>query len=53
MLLYVPRERLLPRKVPEMSGMNIKTGYKLHTLGTFFCGLAAMLTMSAMYAIFC
>ena len=39
--------------VTQMSGMNIKTGYKLHTLGTFCCGLAAMLTMSAMYAIFC
>ena len=24
MLFYVPRERLLPRKVPEMSGMNVK-----------------------------
>lgn len=39
--------------VTQMSGMNIKTGYKLHTLGTFLCGLAAMLTMSVMYAVFC
>lgn len=39
--------------VTQMSGMSIKTGYKLHTLGTLMCGLAAMLTMTAMYAIFC
>ena len=37
----------------QMSGMSIKTGYKLHTLGTFLCGLSAMLTMCLMHAIFC
>ena len=39
--------------VTQMSGMSIKTGYKLHTLGTLMNGLAAMLTMTLMYAIFC
>lgn len=39
--------------VTQMSGMSIKTGYRLHTLGTLMCGLAAMLTMVLMYAIFC
>ena len=37
----------------QMSGMSVKTGYKLHTLGTFLCGLAAMLTMCLLHAIFC
>lgn len=39
--------------VTQMSGMNVKTGYKLHTLGTLLCGFAAMLTMSFVYAVFC
>ena len=39
--------------VTQMSGMSIKTGYRLHTLGTLMCGLAAMLTMVLMYAFFC
>ena len=39
--------------VTQMSGMNIKTGYKLHTLGTFLCGMSAMLTMCFMHAVFC
>ena len=39
--------------VTQMSGMNVKTGYKLHTLGTLLCGLGAMLTMSFVYAVFC
>ena len=39
--------------VTQMSGMSIKTGYKLHTLGTLLCGLAAMLPMCLLYAIFC
>lgn len=39
--------------VTQMSGMSIKTGYRLHTLGTLLCGLAAMLTMCVVYAIFC
>lgn len=37
----------------QMSGMSIKTGYKLHSLGTFLCGLSAMLTMCFMHAVFC
>ena len=37
----------------QMSGMSIKTGYKLHSLGTFLCGMAAMLTMCFIYAVFC
>ena len=37
----------------QMSGMSIKTGYKLHTLGTFLCGMSAMLTMCLMHAVFC
>ena len=39
--------------VTQMSGMSVKTGYKLHTLGTLLCGLAAMLTMTLVYSIFC
>ena len=39
--------------VTQMSGMNVKTGYKLHTLGTLLCGFGAMLTMSLIYAVFC
>ena len=39
--------------VTQMSGMNVKTGYKLHTLGTLLCGFGAMLTMSFVYAVFC
>lgn len=39
--------------VTQMSGMNVKTGYKLHTLGTLLCGLGAMLTMTLVHAIFC
>ena len=37
----------------QMSGMSIKTGYKLHTLGTFLCGMSAMLSMCFIYAVFC
>ncbi len=37
----------------QMSGMSIKTGYKLHSLGTFLCGLSAMLSMCFFYAVFC
>ena len=39
--------------VTQMSGMNVKTGYKLHTLGTLLCGFGAMLTMSLIHTIFC
>ena len=39
--------------VTQMSGMNVKTGYKLHTLGTLLCGFGAMLTMSFIHAVFC
>ena len=37
--------------VTQMSGMNIKMGYKLHTLGTLVCGLSAMLTIWAIFSI--
>ncbi len=37
--------------VTQMSGMSIKTGYKLHTLGTLVCGLSAMLTIWAVFSI--
>lgn len=37
--------------VTQMSGMDIKTGYKLHTFGTLVCGLAAMLTIWAVFSI--
>jgi len=37
--------------VTQMSGMNIKTGYKLHTLGTLICGLSAMLTIWFVFSI--
>lgn len=39
--------------VTQLSGMNIKTGYKLHSAGTFLCGLTAMLAVWVAYMIFC
>lgn len=39
--------------VTQMTGMPVKTGYKLHTVGTLFCGLAAMTGVWAMHIIFC
>jgi gluconate:H+ symporter, GntP family len=37
----------------QMSNMNVKTGYKLHTLGTLICGFTAMTVVWIIYAIFC
>lgn len=39
--------------VTQMSGMNVKTGYKLHTLGTLASGLAAMFLTWIVYLIAC
>ena len=39
--------------VTQMSNMNVKTGYKLHSLGTLICGLTAMLVVWTMYVLFC
>jgi GntP family gluconate:H+ symporter len=39
--------------VTQLSNMNVKTGYKLHTLGTFVSGLTAMLTVWIIYVLFC
>jgi len=36
--------------VTQMSGMDVKTGYKLHTTGTFIIGTTAMI---ALYLMFC
>lgn len=39
--------------VTQLTGMNVKTGYKLHTFGTLCCGLASMLAVWVCYIIFC
>lgn len=39
--------------ITQMSNMNIKTGYKLHTLGTLICGFTAMLTVWVIYTFCC
>lgn len=39
--------------VTQLSGMNVKTGCKLHGLGTLFGGLTAMLVVWIGYMIFC
>lgn len=39
--------------VTQMSGMSVKQGYKLHTLGTLVCGLTSMLAVWCIYNIFC
>lgn len=39
--------------VTQMSGMSIKQGYKLHSLGTLIGGLTSMLTVWAMITFFC
>ncbi len=38
--------------VTQMSGMDVKTGYKLHTLGTFVLGLSAAIFVFIGYLIF-
>ena len=39
--------------VTQLSGMNVKTGCKLHGLGTLLGGLTAMLVVWIGYMIFC
>ncbi len=39
--------------VTQMSNMNIKTGYKLHTLGTLVSGFTAMTVVWIIYVLFC
>ena len=39
--------------VTQMSDMNVKTGYKLHTLGTLICGFTAMFVVWIAYVLFC
>lgn len=39
--------------VTQLSGMNVKTGCKLHGIGTFLGGLTAMLVVWIGYMIFC
>lgn len=39
--------------VTQLSGMNVKTGCKLHGIGTFLGGLTAMLVVWIGYIIFC
>lgn len=39
--------------VTQMSDMNVKTGYKLHTLGTLICGFTAMTAVWIIYTVFC
>ncbi len=39
--------------VTQLSGLNLKMGYKLHSLGTLVCGLSAVLITWAGYMIFC
>jgi len=39
--------------VTQMSNMNVKTGYKLHTLGTLISGFTAMTVVWIIYVLFC
>lgn len=39
--------------ITQMSDMSIKTGYKLHTLGTLICGLTAMTAVWLIYTFCC
>ena len=39
--------------VTQMSGMSVRQGYKLHTLGTLICGLTSMMAVWGINAIFC
>lgn len=39
--------------ITQMSGMSVKQGYKLHTLGTLICGLTSMMAVWGLNAIFC
>lgn len=37
----------------QLSNMNVKTGYKLHSLGTLICGLTAMIVIWIIHLVFC
>ena len=37
----------------QMSGMSVKVGCKLHSVGTLLCGLASMVGVWIMYLLFC
>ena len=37
--------------VTQMTGMNVKTGYKLHTLGSLVIGATAMITVFILFTI--
>ncbi len=39
--------------VTQFSNMNVKTGLKLHTLGTFVAGMTAMTMVWIIYTLFC
>ena len=39
--------------VTQMSGMSVKTGCKLHSVGTLLCGLTSMIAVWVMYMLFC
>jgi len=39
--------------VTQMSDMNVKTGYKLHSLGTLVIGFTAMTVVWILYTVFC
>src|SRR5574344_1318161 len=39
--------------VTQMSNMSIKTGYKLHTLGTLLCGFGSMISIWLIYIFVC
>ena len=38
--------------ITQMSGMDVKTGYKLHTVGTLVIGSTAMICLYIIYTIF-
>ena len=38
--------------VTQMSGMNVKTGYRLHTMGTLIVGVASMIALFILFLIF-
>jgi gluconate:H+ symporter, GntP family len=39
--------------VTQMSNMNVRTGYKLQSLGTMICGISAMIAIWVIYVVFC
>lgn len=39
--------------ITQMSGMSVKTGCKLHSIGTLLCGLASMVAVWIMFLLFC